>query len=81
MWKDKSLTIELVTRSKNVIFQLRVSNSKVEKLKLKRRVRNSKRNLMFFEVELATRRKNLCKNFELVTQSVASFCITRLRNS
>ena len=63
MWKDKSLTIELVTRSKNVIFQLRVSNSKVEKLKLKCRVRNSKRNLMFFEVELATRRKNLFKKF------------------
>ena len=62
------------------IFQLRVSNSKVDKQKLKLRVSNSKGNLMLYEVELVTRKKNFC-NFELVTGNVASFCVIQFRNS
>ena len=46
-----------------LIIQLRVSKSKEEKSKLKLRVSNSKFNLIFYEVELVTRKKNFCKNF------------------
>ena len=40
------------------IFQFRVSHSKVEKQKLNLRVSNSKFNLIFYKVELVTRKKN-----------------------
>ena len=36
---------------------------------------------MFYEVELVKERKIYIKNFELLTQSVTSFCVTRFRNS
>ena len=38
----------------------------------------SKFNLIFYEVELVTQKKNFQKNFP---QSVTSFCVTRFRNS
>ena len=44
-------------------FNIRVSNSKVEKKKFNIRVSNSKWNLMFYEVEIVTQKKNFCKTF------------------
>ena len=60
-----------------LIFQLRVSNFKVEKQKLNLRVSNSKFYLIFYEVELLTRKKNFSKNFGVSN----SKCEVIFRNS
>ena len=36
---------------------------------------------MYYEVNLVTRKRNFYKNFESVTRSVTSFCVTQFRNS
>ena len=54
-----------MTRGESFLFQLRVSNLKVEKLESRKnlRVSSSKFNLIFYEVELVTRKKNFSKKF------------------
>ena len=47
------------------IFQLRVSNSNVEKKNLNLRVSKWKFNVIFYEVELVTRKKNFYENFRV----------------
>ena len=47
------------------VFQLRVSSSKVEKWQLSFRVSNSKFNVIFYEVELVTQKKNFYKDFRV----------------
>ena len=59
------------------IFQLRVSNSKIEKEKLNLRVSNLKFNLIFYEVELVTRKKNFYKNCQ-VSNSKFDFILQNL---
>ena len=68
---------ELVTRSETYDFQLWVSKPKVEKWKLNLRASNLKFNLIFYEVELATWKKNFFKNFQVSS----SKCGVILRNS
>ena len=64
--KNETLIFELVIRSetfKLFIFLLGVSNSKVEKQNLNLQISNLKFNLIFYEVELVTRKKNFLKTF------------------
>ena len=62
---------------KHFVFQLRVSNSKVKEYKLNLRVSNSKFDLIFYEVESVTGKKNFVKNFRVSN----SMCDVILRNS
>ena len=64
--KNETLIFELVIRRetfKLFIFLLGVSNSKVEKQNLNLQISNLKFNLIFYEVELVTRKKNFLKTF------------------
>ena len=66
------------------IFQLRVSNSKVKKWKFILRVSNSKFNLIFYKVELVTRKKNFNKHFQvsnLKCDIIKRYSISLLENS
>ena len=65
----------LVTQSA-AFFQLRISNSNTKEKKFNLRVSNSKFNLIFYKVELVTRKKNLYKHFRVSN----SKCDLILRN-
>ena len=83
MYKNKSLTIQLVARSKTFYFSFSKWNLIFFNIESLTRKWKSKRlcwkwNLMFYEVELVTWKKNFWKIFELVSGSVTSFCVTNL---